>query len=79
MCFFLMSQGSFSQASPKMRFLGQNVCFVARGRTDRQTDTNVKTGDTLSGFQDFSPTYHQVAVQNKLEYDSLFDLGLLVF
>ena len=32
--FFLMSQGSFN---PKIRFLGQKVCPVARGRTDIQT------------------------------------------
>ena len=55
-----MSQGSFS---PKIRFLGQKVCSVARG----QTDTKVKTEDTLSGFQDFisnfSSTYYQGAVQ----------------
>ena len=35
MRFFLMSQGSFS---PKIRFLGQKVCSVARTQTDRQTD-----------------------------------------
>ena len=35
MRFFLMSQGSFS---PKIRFLGQKVCSVARARTDGQTD-----------------------------------------
>ena len=29
--FFLMSQGSFN---PKIRFLGQKVCPVARVRTD---------------------------------------------
>ena len=60
-----MSQGSFS---PKIRFLGQKVCSVARSQTDRQTDTKVNTEDTLSGFQDFSnfpSTYHQGAVQNK--------------
>ena len=34
MCFFLMSQGSFS---PKISFLGQKVCSVARAQTDRQT------------------------------------------
>ena len=50
MRFFLMSQGSFS---PKIKFLGQKVCSVARGQTDRQTDTKVKTEDTLSGFQEF--------------------------
>ena len=42
-----MSQGSFS---PKIRFLGQMVCSVARSQTDRQTDMKVKTG---TPFQDF--------------------------
>ena len=46
MLFFLMSQGSFS---PKIRFLDQKVCSVARTKTD----TKVNTEDTLSGFQDF--------------------------
>ena len=53
MRFFLMSQGSFN---PKIRFLGQKMCPVARSRTDgqthRQTD-GVTTEGTLSGFQDF--------------------------
>ena len=35
MRFFLMSKGSFD---PKIRFIGQNVCSVARVHTDRQTD-----------------------------------------
>ena len=43
------------------------MCSVARGRKDGQTDTKVKTEDTLSGFQDifkkFPSTYHQGAVQ----------------
>ena len=51
---FLMPQGSLN---PKIRFLGQKVCPVARGRTDRQTDgqtdTRVTTDGTLSGFQEF--------------------------
>ena len=47
--FFLMSQGSFY---PKIRFLGQKVCPVARSRTDGQTD-RVTTVGTLSWFQDF--------------------------
>ena len=34
MCFFLMSQGSLN---PKIRFLGQKVWPVARGRTHTQT------------------------------------------
>ena len=52
MRFFLMSQGSFN---PKIRFLGQKVCPVARPQTDRQTHTRTKviTEGTLSGFQDF--------------------------
>ena len=51
MRFFLMSQGSYN---PKIRFLGQKVCPVARLRTDTQTDTKVNTvEDTLSGFQKF--------------------------
>ena len=50
MRFFLMSQGSLN---PKIRFLGQKVCSVARGRTDGHTHTKVKTEGTLSGFQDF--------------------------
>ena len=50
MCFFLMSQGSFN---PKIRFLGQKVCPVARVRTNRRTDTKVATVGTLSGFHEF--------------------------
>ena len=41
---FFMSQGSLN---PKIRFLGQNVCPVARGQTDRQTHTKVTTVGTL--------------------------------
>ena len=52
--FFLMSQGSLD---PKIRFLGQKVCSVARAQTDRhtdtQTDTKVNIEDILSGFQEF--------------------------
>ena len=33
MRFFLMSQGSLN---PKIRFLGQKMCPVARGQTDRR-------------------------------------------
>ena len=43
-------QGSLN---PKIRFLGQKVCPVARGQTDRRTDTKVITVGTLSGFQEF--------------------------
>ena len=54
-CFFLMSQGSLD---PKIRFIGQKVCSVARvhtdTHTDRQTDMKVNTEDTLQGFRNFS-------------------------
>ena len=61
MRFFLMSQGSLN---PKIRFLGQKMCSVARVRTNRQTDTQthtkVTTEGTLSGFQEFFlQRYHQ--------------------
>ena len=46
MRFFLMSQGSLD---PKIKFLCQKVCSVARVHTD----TKVNTEDTLSGFQEF--------------------------
>ena len=53
MRFFLMAQGSLD---PKIRFLGQKVCSVARVQTDtqthRQTDTKVNTEGTLSGVED---------------------------
>ena len=48
MRFFLMFQGPIK---PKIRFLAQKMCPVARGQTDRQTDTKVKTEDTLSGLR----------------------------
>ena len=66
MRFFLMSQGSFD---PKIRFIGQKVCSVARVQTDRQTYTKVNTEDTLSGFQAFFPsTDHQGSVQYEQKY-----------
>ena len=43
--FFLMSQGSLN---PKIRFLGQKVCPVARVQTDN-THMKVTTVATLSG------------------------------
>ena len=53
-----MCQGSLD---PKIRFLDQKVCSVARVQTQRHTDrqthrhtdTKVNTEDTLSGFQEF--------------------------
>ena len=50
MRFFLMSQGSLN---PKIRFLCQKICSVARVRTDTHTHTKVTTVVTLSGFQEF--------------------------
>ena len=50
MRFFLMSQGSLN---PKIRFLGQKMCSVARLQTHRQTHTKVTTEGTLLGFQEF--------------------------
>ena len=47
---FFISQGSLN---PKIRFLGQKMCSVARLRTDGHTHTKVTTVGTLSGFQDF--------------------------
>ena len=52
-----MSKGSLE---PKIRFLGQKVCSVARVQTDRQTDrhthrqtdTTMNTEDTLSEFHE---------------------------
>ena len=47
--FFLMFQGPLKQ---KIRFLAQKMCPVARGQThNSQTDTKVKTEDTLSGLR----------------------------
>ena len=40
MRFFFMSQGSFD---PKIRFIGQKVCSVARAQTHRQTDRQTLT------------------------------------
>ena len=47
-----MSHGSFY---PKIRFLSQKLCSVARLRTDTdtQTYTKVTTEGTFSGFQEF--------------------------
>ena len=56
--FFLMSQGSFS---PKIRFLGQKVCSLARG----QTIMKVKTEDILSGFQDFFQIFIQPIINER--------------
>ena len=62
--FFLMSQGSLD---PKIRFIGQKVCSVARIHTDRQTDTKVNTEDTLSGFQEF---FLQPTIKDRSNYQN---------
>ena len=58
MRFFLMSQGSFS---PKIWFLDQKVCSVAR----RQTGMKVKTEDILSGFHDFFQIFLQPIIKER--------------
>ena len=62
MRFFLMSQGSLD---PKIRFLCQKVCSVARVQTDRHTDRQENTEDTLSVSGIFPSTYHQSSVQKR--------------
>ena len=62
-----MFQGSLD---PKIRFLGQKVCCVARLRTDRHTDTHESENRghpfRVSGI--FPSTYHQGSVQYKAKY-----------
>ena len=43
-----MFQGPLKQ---KIRFLAQKMCPVARGQTNKQTDTKVTTEDILSGLR----------------------------
>ena len=61
-----MSQGSLN---PKIRFLGQKVCPVARAQTDEWTDRleikNRGQPFRVSGF--FPSTYHQGSVQYTVE------------
>ena len=54
-------QGSFN---PKIRFLGQKVCPVARRQTDRHKSENRGHPFGVSGFlSNFPLTYHLGAVQ----------------
>ena len=68
MCLFLMSQGSFS---PKIGFLGQKVCSVAR----EQIHMKVNTEDTLSEFQEF---FLQPIIKDQNISDTVNFLTLLV-
>ena len=62
MRFFLMSQGSLD---PKIRFLGQKVCSVARVQTHRQTHRHESEyrGHPFRVSGIFPSTYHQGSVQ----------------
>ena len=62
MRFFLMSQGSLN---PKIRFLGQKVCPVARGHTDRQTHRHESDycGHPFRVSGVLPSTYHQGSAQ----------------
>ena len=57
MRFFLMSQGSLD---PKIRFLDEKMCSVARVQTDRQTDRHESEyrGHPFKVLGVFSSTYH---------------------
>ena len=60
MRFFLMSQGSFN---PKIRFLGQKVYPVARGRTDTDTHESDYCGHPFRVSGVFPSSYHQGSAQ----------------
>ena len=62
MRFFLIAQGSFN---PKIRFLGQKVCPVARSRTDTQTDRHQSEyrGHPFRVSGIFPSTFHQGSAQ----------------
>ena len=62
MRFFIMSQGS---VNPKIRFLGQKVCSVARLQTDTQTDRHESDyrGHPFRVSGVFPSTYHQGSAQ----------------
>ena len=64
MRFFLMSQGSLD---PKIRFIGQKVCSVARVQTDGHTDRHESEyrGHPFRVSGIFPSTYHQGSVQYK--------------
>ena len=60
MRFFLMSQGSFN---PKIKFLGQKVCSVAREHTDTHESDYCGHPFRVSGV--FPSTYHQGSAQQE--------------
>ena len=81
--FFLMSQESLN---PKIRFLGQKMCSVARLQSDRQTHTHESDYRghpfRVSGF--FPSTYHQGSAQNEPIFEEtpslcIFELFLSMF
>ena len=61
MCIFLMSQVS---PNPKIRFLSQKVCPVARSQTDRHTDRVTTEGHPFRVSCFFPSAYHQGSAQN---------------
>ena len=70
---FLIFQGFFN---PKIRFLCQKVCSVARGQTDIQTDRHERENRghpfRVSGlFSNFPSIYHQRAVQYKAKTQAM--------
>ena len=64
--------------NPKIKFLGQKVCSVAREHTDRRTDrqihTKVTTVGTLSGVQDL---FLQPIIKDRLNNQGIlcWDIG----
>ena len=64
MRFFLMSQGSLD---PKIRFIGQKVCSVARVQTDRQTHRHESEyrGHPFRVSGMFPSTYHNPKMDKK--------------
>ena len=58
---------------PKIRFLTQKMCPVARGQTHRQTDTKVKSEDTLSGLR---IPFLQPTIKERSNYNGQISAGL---
>ena len=64
MRFLLMSQGSLN---PKIKFLGQKVCSVARERIDTHTHESDYCGHPFRVSGVFPSTYHQGSAQKGKE------------